>query len=149
MESKSAPTPGLSRPERPSSTAMGDFVTRDGEQYFRIASFHRLAPFLMTLASDTDLWMFIASGGGLTAGRVDPDGIAYMLEINPNCGVFYPATDPGSADLCLLQDPEGHEGFARLLVAAALRRYADRQFAGGAVVSTPIPVFPPDFSREA
>ncbi len=28
----------------------------------------------MSLASDTDLWMFVASGGGLTAGRVDANG---------------------------------------------------------------------------
>jgi D-alanine-D-alanine ligase len=50
-----------------------------------------------------------------------------MLEINPNCGVYYPPTDPGSADLCLTHDPEGHEGFTRLLVAAALRRHEERR----------------------
>ncbi len=55
--------------------------------------------------------------------RVDRDGIPFMLEINPNCGVFYPATDPGSADICLLHDPIGHEGFARQLVAAAMARF--------------------------
>jgi len=54
--------------------------------------------------------------------RVDAAGTPYMLEINPNCGVFYPATDPGSADLCLAHDPEGHVGFTRLLVRAALAR---------------------------
>ncbi|NIP93966.1 MAG: D-alanine--D-alanine ligase, partial [Akkermansiaceae bacterium] len=37
--------------------------------------------------------------------RVDAEGTPFMLEINPNCGVYYPPTDPGSADLCLLQDP--------------------------------------------
>ena len=74
MESRPGPAPGLNRNERSFSSPMGEFVPRDGESYFRISSFHRLAPFLMTLASDTDLWMFITSGGGLTAGRVDPDG---------------------------------------------------------------------------
>ncbi len=49
-----------------------------------------------------------------------------MLEINPNCGVYYPATDPGSADLCLARDPAGHEGFTRQIVAAALRRHERR-----------------------
>lgn len=52
----------------------GRFVELDGETYYRISGFHRLPPFLMTLPGDTDLWMFVASGGGLTAGRVDPDG---------------------------------------------------------------------------
>ena len=31
----------------------------------------------MSLASDTDLWMFVTSGGGLTAGRVDADGALF------------------------------------------------------------------------
>jgi D-alanine-D-alanine ligase len=56
--------------------------------------------------------------------RVDRGGTPFMLEINPNCGVYYPPTDPGSADLCLAQDPAGHAGFTRQLVAAALRRHA-------------------------
>ena len=55
--------------------------------------------------------------------RVDGEGTPHMLEINPNCGVFYPATDPGSADICLAHDPAGHIGFARTLVAAAFARH--------------------------
>lgn len=55
--------------------------------------------------------------------RVDAAGTPYMLEINPNCGVYYPATDPGSADLILARDPAGHEGFTRQLVAAAFQRH--------------------------
>jgi D-alanine-D-alanine ligase len=54
--------------------------------------------------------------------RVDAEGTPYMLEINPNCGVFYPPSDPGSADICLSMDPAGHRGFARQLVAAAFAR---------------------------
>lgn len=57
--------------------------------------------------------------------RVDAGGTPQMLEINPNCGIYYPATDPGSADLCLAADPAGHEGFTRILVEAALRRHRD------------------------
>ena len=55
--------------------------------------------------------------------RVDRAGTPYMLEINPNCGVYYPPKDYGSADICLSLDPEGHEGFTRQLVAAALGRH--------------------------
>lgn len=54
--------------------------------------------------------------------RVDRNGTPFMLEINPNCGVYYPPSDPGSADLCLLHDPEGHVGFTRQLIRAALQR---------------------------
>jgi hypothetical protein len=58
--------------------------------------------------------------------RVDASGTPYMLEINPNCGVYYPPTDPGSADLCLAKDPAGHEGFTRQIVAAAFARHSGK-----------------------
>ncbi len=53
--------------------------------------------------------------------RVDRSGTPFMLEINPNCGVYYPLKDAGSADLCLAHDPEGHVGFTRQLIRAALQ----------------------------
>lgn len=55
--------------------------------------------------------------------RVAEDGTTYMLEINSNCGIYYPKADWSSADVCLSFDPEGHEGFTRLLVEAALARH--------------------------
>lgn len=58
--------------------------------------------------------------------RVDKTGTPYMLEINSNCGIYYPPADYGSADLCLAMDPAGHEGFTRTLVRAALARHARR-----------------------
>jgi D-alanine-D-alanine ligase-like ATP-grasp enzyme len=62
------------------------------------------------------------TGYGRCDIRIDADGRLFVLEINPNCGVYYPASDPGSADLCLLHDPAGHEGFTRHIMAAAQRR---------------------------
>ena len=56
--------------------------------------------------------------------RVDASGTPYMLEINANCGIYYPPADYGSADICLSLDPAGHEGFTRQLVAAAFARHA-------------------------
>ncbi len=67
------------------------------------------------------------TGFGRCDIRVSADGRPFMLEINPNCGIYYPPSDPGSADLCLAHDPAGHEGFTRQLVAAALRRHERRQ----------------------
>jgi hypothetical protein len=55
-------------------SATGFTTTLDGDSYLRIENVDRLAPFLMTLPSDTDLWMFVSSLGGLTAGRGSPDG---------------------------------------------------------------------------
>jgi hypothetical protein len=58
----------------------GEFTTVNGEDYYRISGYHRMPPFLMSLASDTDLWMFITSQGGLTAGRVDAEGGLFPYE---------------------------------------------------------------------
>ena len=49
------------------------FVTLDGEDVYRINRFDSMDPFLMTLVSDTDLWMYCSSYGPLTAGRVNED----------------------------------------------------------------------------
>jgi len=54
--------------------------------------------------------------------RVDREGTPFMLEINPNCGIFFRPEDAGSADLCLANDPEGHVGFTRRVIRAALCR---------------------------
>ena len=63
------------------------------------------------------------TGYGRCDFRIDRDGRPFFLEINPNCGIYYPQSDPGSADLCLLHDPAGHHGFTRTIVDAALRRH--------------------------
>ena len=74
MEGRPAPAPLPSLVEGLPAYPVGGFVVLDGEEHYRISSYHRMAPFLVSLASDTDLWMFVTSGGGLTAGRVDADG---------------------------------------------------------------------------
>ena len=45
------------------------FVEIDGEGFYAIPDVDRLGPFLMSIVSDADLWMFVSSRGGLTAGR--------------------------------------------------------------------------------
>jgi D-alanine-D-alanine ligase len=54
--------------------------------------------------------------------RLDKEGTPYMLEINANCGVYYPHDAAGSADFILQIDPIGHVGFTQLLVDAAFAR---------------------------
>lgn len=54
--------------------------------------------------------------------RMNEKGEIFLLEINPNCGIFYPPHDPGSADFILLNDPLGHEGFLKLILESALKR---------------------------
>jgi len=56
--------------------------------------------------------------------RMDSAGTLHMLEINPNCGIFYPLSEPGSADFSLLNDPINHPKFLRLIVRSAQKRQA-------------------------
>jgi hypothetical protein len=53
--------------------AHGGLVEMDGQSFYRIDDVDRMAPFLTTVASDSDHWLFASSTGGLTAGRRSPD----------------------------------------------------------------------------
>lgn len=51
----------------------GDYVVIDGEEYYKISNYDTMRPFFMTLVSNSDLWLFISSNGGLSAGRNSPE----------------------------------------------------------------------------
>jgi D-alanine-D-alanine ligase-like ATP-grasp enzyme len=100
------------------------WVNYDGLEAFPVAD-----PELDARLRDAASRFFLGMRGssyGRCDLRVDATGRTFMLEINPNCGLYYPPTDPGSADLILLHDPAGHTGFTRQIVDAALRRHARR-----------------------
>jgi hypothetical protein len=50
----------------------GRLVDFQGERFYVIENVQELRPFLLTLASDSDHWLFAASNGALTAGRRSP-----------------------------------------------------------------------------
>jgi D-alanine-D-alanine ligase len=54
--------------------------------------------------------------------RLDANGELTFLEINPNCGIFYPEDSFGSADDILANDPAGFRGFLDHLLQCARRR---------------------------
>jgi D-alanine-D-alanine ligase len=55
--------------------------------------------------------------------RMDAKGDIYMLEINPNCGIFYPPHEPGSADFSLLNDKNiNHTKFMKLIIRSGQKR---------------------------
>jgi D-alanine-D-alanine ligase len=94
--------------------------------YSSMSAFPIDDPELDARLRDVSARFFVALGGasfGRCDLRVDRSGRPFMLEINPNCGVYYPRDNPGSADLCLAHDPEGHAGFTRQLIRAALHRH--------------------------
>jgi hypothetical protein len=51
----------------------GELVEIDGARWYRIDGLEHLEPFLTTVVSDSDLWLFVSSAGPLTAGRIDAD----------------------------------------------------------------------------
>jgi hypothetical protein len=55
------------------SHVRGGFVTVAGERYYLIEHVDKMAPFFISLVSDSDHWFFVGSNGGLTAGRVSPE----------------------------------------------------------------------------
>jgi D-alanine-D-alanine ligase len=126
-------------PARPKTYVPLQYRFPDGEtfkharmkwvDYDRMMSFPVADPALDARLRDASARFFVALGGasfGRCDLRVDRAGTPWMLEINPNCGVYYPPDAPGSADLCLARDPEGHAGFTRLLIRAALARQRGR-----------------------
>jgi D-alanine-D-alanine ligase-like ATP-grasp enzyme len=97
--------------------------------YGKLAAFPVDDPILDARLRDASARFFVALRGasfGRCDLRVDRSGTPFMLEINPNCGVYYPPGDAGSADLCLAHDPDGHAGFTRQLIRAALHRHQRR-----------------------
>lgn len=80
--------------------------------------------------------------GGVSYGRcdirMDSNGRLHILEINPNCALFYPPGTPGSADLILMNTPGGHKAFIDRIFRAARVRQKERQRAqAGALIPNP------------
>jgi hypothetical protein len=70
-------------------------VLRNGREYLEIRDIDRIPPFLMSIVSDSDLWFYASSNGGLTAGRVDPDHAVFpyrtadrILDQPDSAGIF-------------------------------------------------------------
>ena len=72
--------PGLLGADEPRAALADGFALLEGEPCAVVREFDQLAPFLVNLPTDTDLWMFVSSAGGLTAGRRDPDGALFPYE---------------------------------------------------------------------
>lgn len=51
----------------------GSFVDHENERFYVIRNIDRMPPFLVSVVSQSDHWLFIASNGGMTAGRVSPE----------------------------------------------------------------------------
>ncbi|MBJ6612150.1 MAG: hypothetical protein JG718_17470 [Candidatus Thiothrix moscowensis] len=51
----------------------GSFVDHENERFYVIRNIDRMPPFLISVVSHSDHWLFVSSNGGMTAGRVSPE----------------------------------------------------------------------------
>ena len=72
----------------------GRFVEKGGEQWYEIRNYDKMQPFFISLASDTDLWMYLASTGGLTAGRRSPNEALFPYYTDDKITESYEFTGP-------------------------------------------------------
>lgn len=72
----------------------GQFITINGERFYEIANYDQMQPFFISLASDTDLWMYLSSTGGLTAGRRSPGEALFPYYTDDKITESYEFTGP-------------------------------------------------------
>lgn len=71
----------------------GDLAYLFGDTYYKIANYDQMPPFFMSLTSDSDIWMFVSSNGGISAGRKNSDQAIFpyytddkLTELHQNTG---------------------------------------------------------------
>ena len=74
--------------------ASGQFIDICGEQFYEICHYDRMQPFFISLASDTDLWMYLSSTGGLSCGRRSPETALFPYYTDDKITEQYEQTGP-------------------------------------------------------
>lgn len=120
------PSSPSSRSGAPTGTAFTSIV---GEPHVSIRDVDHLPPFLMNIVGNGDLWMFLGSNGGVTAGRRDPD-----LAIFPYQTVDKLLAVPEASGPVCLVEADGTLWEPGRGVAAAGGRHLHKHVCGTSVV---------------
>lgn len=75
-------------------TPTGHYIDIQGERFYCIENYDHMQPFFLSLASDTDLWMYISSTGGLTCGRRNPEQVLFPYYTDDKITENYEQTGP-------------------------------------------------------
>lgn len=59
------------------TSVRGEFIEKNDETYYKISNYDKMPPFLISIVSATDHWMYISSKGGITAGRKNSDNALF------------------------------------------------------------------------
>jgi D-alanine-D-alanine ligase-like ATP-grasp enzyme len=122
-------------PAKPLSYTPLEFILPEGETFLHYdLKWSTTSDIYYELIEDTKLSrklqdaarrLFLGLGGTGYARcdtRVTSDGDVYVLEINPNCGIFFGDEDPGCSDYILFNDDKGMAGFLDNMLRVALNR---------------------------
>ncbi len=83
----------------------GHYIDIHGERFYCIENYDHMQPFFISLASDTDLWMYISSTGGLTCGRRNPEQVLFPYYTDDKITENYEQT--GSKTILRVQTAQG------------------------------------------
>jgi hypothetical protein len=79
----------------------GRFMVIGNETFYEIEGYDSMQPFLISIASDSNHWMFISSTGGLTAGRANADNALFPYNTDDKIHECYENT--GSKSILRVQ----------------------------------------------
>lgn len=87
-------------------TVTGEFLRRDGHEYYVIRNVDHMPPFFISMVSDSDHWLFAGSQGGLSAGRVSPETALFPYLCVDK--LYDNALTAGARTLCKVTGEDGH-----------------------------------------
>ncbi|MBS4035149.1 MAG: hypothetical protein KGZ85_11840 [Ignavibacterium sp.] len=59
------------------TSVKGEFIETNDEKFYKISNYDKMPPFLISIVSATDHWIYISSKGGITAGRKNSDNALF------------------------------------------------------------------------
>ncbi len=118
-----------SQPTTETLPAKNRIKTANGNDYISILHLEEMAPFFISLISDSDVWAFISSTGALSAGRGNPEKAFFPYytvdKIHDSYGITGPVT------LIRLPSGEHWEPFdPKAILSPSNSRYLDKSISG-------------------
>ena len=90
---------------QPGGATEGQVVLRNGEPFYRIARYDRMPPFLVSVVSGHNHWMYVSSTGGITCGRRSPAFALFPYETDDRIHDACHTAGPMTSMLVTLSSP--------------------------------------------
>lgn len=84
--------------------ATGYVVGRGDDEFYRIENYPSMPPFLVSLTSPSDHWIFVSTTGGITAGRKNSDHAIFPYQTEDRVAEY--ATTTGALTILLVEAGE-------------------------------------------